>query len=58
MVSRVSEDKGGDLPTGEKLAVSHVRARPNKNERWPLNFCGSLAPSSFSRVARTDTRML
>lgn len=58
MASRVSEDKGGELPTREKLTVTHVRARPNKNERWPLHFCGSLVHSSFSRGAGSDTRML
>lgn len=30
----------------------------HKNEREPLNFCGSLVQRSFSRAAGTDTRML
>lgn len=58
MVSRVSENKGGELPTREKLTMSHVRARPNKNKRCSLNFCGRLVQSSFSRAEGTDTRML
>lgn len=41
----------------EKLIVSRVTEGPNKNERYPFNFTGSLVQGTFSRMAGKDIRM-